>query len=777
MSRVVWQDPLFGAYGRRVDAFGVAVVGSAAGVVGVLVAVVFRVWPYLQRRRAKAIRPGIRFLPAPVLDVQVRGRKDVVERLAGLALAADGRVRILAGLPGSGKSTVAQAVAARVVAAGGRAWWVPAGDAESMTSVLLGLAGELGASPERLREADARRVNPSDVLWGQLDVARGWVLVLDNVDDPAELAVGKRAVGSGSGWLRSTRAGLVLVTSRHTDQQAWGPAVAIMERLGPLEPDDGAQVLTDLADRVGGLAEARSLSARLGGLPLALHQAGSYLALPFTAEKSFAAYERALTERFGELMGRGDDDRARMPATLELSLQGLEAHGQGQARLLLQVLSCFAAMIPVPPPLLDRAVLTRLCGSQEAVEEGLSGLLSAGLIETVNDHDADSPSVLVHPLVAETTRYQAGANLPGALAIAAELVTAASDHASPDYPHDVARWLTLVPHLRALLASRTPLPGQAEESLAFTTAQISGALTWAGSSEAALAAAVAESGMRRAHGRLTEDHEAVLELRYWRAHAWERLGRHADAEVELRQLLADELQILGPDHPGTLHARHAIAYALLGQGRGAEAEAGLRQVLSDELRILGAEDPSTIATRHNIAAAMARQGKFAEAEAEFRQVLADELRIRGPGDPSTLATRNEIARTLARQGKFAEAEAEYRRVLADRQRVLGPDDPSILTTRHGIGVALAGQGKAAEAEAEYRRVLADQLRIMGADHPYTLTIQHDLAFALAKQGKTAEAEAGFRQVLVHRLRILSPDHPDTLATRDQLEHLRRETGQ
>ncbi len=183
-------------------------------------------------------------------------------------------MRVLTGLAGSGKSTVAREVAARVTAAGGRAWWVPAGEPVSVTQLLLGLAREMGASPERVREGLAGRVNPSDVLWGQLGAARGWVLVQDDADDPAALTVGGRAADSGSGWLRSTRAGLVLVTSRLADAQAWGP-VAVMECLGLLNADDGALVLTDLAPQAGSPGQARSLSRRLGGLPLTLRQAGS----------------------------------------------------------------------------------------------------------------------------------------------------------------------------------------------------------------------------------------------------------------------------------------------------------------------------------------------------------------------------------------------------------------------------------------------------------------------------------------------------------------------
>jgi len=51
--------------------------------------------------------------------------------------------------------------------------------------------------------------------------------------------------------------------------------------------------------------------------------------------------------------GRGDDDRARVTGTWELSLAALDARGCPQARALLQVLSCFAAATPIPSGLLD----------------------------------------------------------------------------------------------------------------------------------------------------------------------------------------------------------------------------------------------------------------------------------------------------------------------------------------------------------------------------------------------------------------------------------------
>jgi tetratricopeptide (TPR) repeat protein len=721
---------------------------------------------YIESPRSPAVPVGA-LLPAPLLDVQVRGRDDVVAELAELASAPDGRVQVLVGMGGSGKSTVARAVAARVTAGGGQAWWVSAGDAVSATQLLLGLARALGASASQVDEALAGRVNPSDVLWGQLEAAQGWVLVLDNADDLAALAVGGRSASSGSGWLRPTRAGLVLVTSRAGDRLGWGPAAKVRQ-LKPLDGADGAQVLLDLAPRAGDELAARSLSARLGGLPLALHHAGNYMASPFAAEVTFAAYEVALSERFGELMSRGDDDRAKVIMTWELSAAALRAQGIDHAETLLRILSCFASSVAVPALLLDRDLLESMCGTKSAVEAGLSGLLSVGQIDIVEPAAVGPPDVKVHPLVAETVRYQAGDDLLGSVQQAVELFAIARSRLRADDPEVGAQSVALLPHLQALQLTGLQLPAEAESSLAGTAVWVSMALLWGGQYVAAFT--VADAGLRRRHN-LASDHPAVLDLQERRAAANEFLAQYAEAEAEYQQVLDAKLRVLGPDHPSTLTARFNFAQLLVKQGKLAEAEAKLRQVLDAQLRVLEPDHPSALATRSTIATILRDQGKFAEADAEYRQALAARLRVRGPDDPSTLTTRNNIAQLLSKQGKLAEAEAEYRQVLAGRLRVLGPDHPSTLTTRTNIATVLSKQGKLAEAEAENRQALAAKLRVLGPEHPSTLVARGNIATVLVKQGKLAEAEAEYRQVLAAMVRVLGPEHPNTLTIQRLLQQL------
>ena len=202
-------------------------------------------------------------------------------------------MQVLAGLGGSGKSTIALKVAEAAKNAGRSVWWVPAVDEAAVVGQLLGLAHQLGAGDGAVQEALAGRLNPSDVLWRQLEVSSPWLLLFDNVDDMTSLNVGGRHARDGDGWLRHTRSGLIVVTSRICDADLWQP-VAQMHLVEPLDSTSGAEVLIDLAPAGGSVDEGKVLSERLGGLPIALYQAGSYINSNFATERTFNSYRDAL---------------------------------------------------------------------------------------------------------------------------------------------------------------------------------------------------------------------------------------------------------------------------------------------------------------------------------------------------------------------------------------------------------------------------------------------------------------------------------------------------
>ena len=768
------------------------VVGSIAGVAGVATALGIAI---LQARSGRKHPPlgsgdpirvvvetpgsdetagaGLTALRAPTgrLPEHVRGRDELLARLRALAQQPDGRVHVLAGLGGTGKSTVALQVAEEMTRAGRAAWWVPAVDASTLTARLMGLARDLGASRSEVAETLNGQRDPASLLWRFLEPRLGWLLIFDNADDLGALTVGGNDAASGAGWLRPTASGLVVVTSREQDPQAWGRH-AELHPAGWLDPVTGGQVLADLAREAGPAEDAATLSERLGGLPLALHHAGSQLASPFAVEKTFAEYVRALDTRFGQLMGRGAvDDRTAVTRTWELSLDSLAARGRPQARLLLRVLSCLAPAVLIPARMLDLGVLGRLCPDEaDGAAEGLAALASVGLIATSAGPVGTRPGVTVHPLVSETSRVQLDSEDPAQVdGIVVALIAAAAAELGPDRPEDWPAWDQLVPHLNALngyLARR--LTSDDLAALSGVSAKAAQAFVWAGSYVASQE--LAESALRYAT-RLGADHPAVLALRFWLASAHEYRGEYAEAEREYRDALAAEIRVKGPDHVDTLSLRSDIAKMLAEQGKYEQAEKEYRDVLSIMLRVLGADHQNTLATSYNIGRMLAKQGQYEQAEKEYRDVLAARLRVLGPDHPSALTSRYEAARMLVEQGKYEQAEKEYRDVSSAMLRVLGPDHRHALIARYEVAWTLAEQGKYEQAERGYRDVLADEIRVNGSDHPETLTTRHEIARMLAARDRREEAEQEYRDVLAARLRVLGPNHPDTRATEDSLAAL------
>jgi NB-ARC domain len=274
---------------------------------------------------------------------------------------------VLTGMGGIGKSTVALATAESARALGWRVWWVTATDTASLNGGILEVLGQLGA-PESVT-APVREGEPiaPDRAWefivNSRTAGRRWLLVFDDADNPVVLAgAGTATPGDGTGWLRPDVPGMIVVTTRHRDQRTWGQKVRVRE-LRLLDDGIAADVLNDLAPHLREDAKepAMDLARRLGGLPLALHLAGSYLASPFTRWHSFAAYLEALDSEglpdvLADLDDLGAQARVTVTRTWELSLDALAADG----RPLLFLLSCYAAATPIPAMLLKPDLLTAI---------------------------------------------------------------------------------------------------------------------------------------------------------------------------------------------------------------------------------------------------------------------------------------------------------------------------------------------------------------------------------------------------------------------------------
>ena len=717
------------------------------------------------------------------------------------------RTFVIAGMGGLGKSTVALAAARMAKDRGYRVWWLGATDSALLTSGMLEVLRELHAPEsvvapvrEGARTAAARAW---EFLNGEHAGGRRWLLIFDGADNAAVLAgADSTTPADGTGWLPADPAGMVIVTTRNRDPQVWGTAVTLRE-LKPLTDEASAEVLRDLAPEVSDPdgREARELSRRLGGLPLALHLAGAYLGSTFARWSSFADYHEALDSvelpaALADIEGPGADIRDNVQRTWDLSLDALATEGRPQARPLLLVLSCFAPATPIPAWLLRLKPLAKLLLRQagwspagegdddqdtewRVLREGLQGLSHIGLIEISNGGGpAGVNAVTVHPVVADANRSRlatiAAAERTGVQSAAVAQLEAAAGGLNPTRPGDWPAWRLLVPHLNAVIDLLADNLSPAVLARLLTVSAVGTEALLSGGRLAA-AEKLAQASVEAA-AFFSRDDPAAMTARGCLADTLVRRGRSGEAEALYRELLADRCRVQGDDHLDTLATRHDLAAAIGMQGRYGEAEELYRGLLDDDYRLLGPQHRDTLAARSSLARMIGLQGRYAEAEELGGKVLQDQRRVLGDSDPDSLTTRQNIARVTGKAGCYAEAEQLYREVLADRREVLGDDHPDTLSTRHRLARMIGLQGRYAEAEEQCHQILEDRHRLLGEDHPDNLATRHRLARMLGLQGRYADAEPMFRQVLAARRRTLGDDHPDTLATSHRLGWLMGRQG-
>ncbi|WP_182886120.1 tetratricopeptide repeat protein [Microbispora sp. H10885] len=692
------------------------VVGSAAGVIGAISAV-------LQLRRhdkekasksAKGISAqDVALDPRAILRPPVgrlprvfRDRKAVRRKLRKVVRRPDGKVHLLYGLGGSGKTAIAIKTAQEAADKDRMVWWVSGVSSSEFVTSMLQIAGALGARESEMKEVLAGRGNSADLLWRHLARHKKWLLVIDNVDDIRVLDVGAIKAGDGNGWLRPTRRGTMLVTSRLGDPSQWGTFTQPHE-VGPLDPQDAALMLRDLAPASGSDQEAEVLAGGLGCLPLALRHVGSLLSSPFSSDRSFAAYSSSLRTNLGSLMKRGGSERDILARTWESSLDMLTAQGRGQARPILRTLSCFAPSIPIPTGMLDERTLADLFdgGDVEAVAEGLKALESVKLIDVAEGPPVGGVAIVVHPLIAEANRLHLDGGRETSLVtkVCVGLVLHAIEGLKMEEPADWPRWFEILPHMMSVMeqVSRHPVSGLLGE-VAKCVARAVAALVYAGHYTTALE--VTRTALSLARG-LGEADPGLLELRHELAGALYFTGDTADAEREYRAVAEARSKTFGEEDPQTLISLFQVAFVLAMTERPDEAEKVARRVLEVRSRVLDPGDYYLLVTRYLLDDILLRQGKFEECRQRCIALLDDVREVLGAENFLTITTRHLLARVLLEQGELREAEAELRAVLNAGRETLGDRHPELLRTRLTLARTLATTRRKREARAELDRVL------------------------------------------------------------------------
>ncbi|SPL95756.1 Putative ATP/GTP-binding protein [[Actinomadura] parvosata subsp. kistnae] len=707
---------------------------------------------------AAALRP-VSEVSAPPATVNVPGHQQVFvgrgDELAAVeaALGASGPVVVAAvhGLGGVGKSTLAARYAAGQARSGAvnPVWWITADSPETMQAGLAALT--IALQPELTEALPVEALAGRAVGW--LAAHQGWLLVLDDVTDPDDVAP----------LLGRTLTGRVLVTSRLA--QGWHRLDAHVIRLEVLSRQEAVELLARITGHQPPAAEAEppdelegavELVHELGCLPLAIEQAGAYLHQTRLTPRAYLDLLNKQPAVMYDQSALGASAERTVARLWRLTLDRLT--GTPWAGNLLRVLAWYGAE-PIP-----RALLDGLDAEPYEVQHALGELAAYNMITL------DGETITVHRLVQAVARTADLADphrQPAAIDTARDRATHLLNDATPDPPSNPAGWplwRTLLPHITTLIDHTSPTTDTA------TTARLLNETGFFLESQGATSSAIGiYTRARTAYERvLGGDHPSTLTSRNNLAGAYQTAGDLGRAIPLYEQTLADRERVLGGDHPSTLQSRNNLAGAYRAAGDLGRAIPLYEATLADRERVLGGDHPSTLSSRNNLAGAYRAAGDLGRAVPLFEATLADCERVLGGDHPSTLTSRNNLAAAYETVGDLGRAIPLYEATLADRERVLGGDHPSTLTSRNNLAAAYETVGDLGRAIPLYEQTLADRERVLGGDHPSTLTSRNNLAAAYQAVGDLGRAIPLYEQTLADSERVLGADHPSTLTSRNNL---------
>ena len=608
----------------------------------------------------------------PAVTEFFAGRDELLGRLAGHGSRRTSVLtQSMSGLGGVGKTTLAAALCREQAQVVDIVWWLRSESETTLIADLAELAGELGltgAGGENLALAAERA---SRALERE---PRSWLLVFDNAesDDLVHRFTPRRGEGR------------VLLTTRRRSFRRLGPVVDV-DVFDPATAEGFLRArVADTNPVAAQEPQAALVARRLGGLPLALEQAGAYVA--YSPLRSFAAYLDLLDEVDGDpfVDGRPLDYQATATTTWRVSIDATAR----RAPVAPKIMAAFAYLAPAPIPIacfVDLADHPYLAATVAAVTAAIDELYAYSLITI--EHQAIS----VHRVVRDAARR------PGDPAAARFVV----DALRRVHPEDVARPGTW-PACAELLAHVQHVAGNATDDDPAASAEIGWLLDRAGQ-------------------------------------ALDYAGAAVQAIPLLEQAAHLDIKILGGDHPDTLQSRNNLAAAYWAAGRNSEAITVLEANLTDRERLLGGDHRDTLNSRNNLAAVYRAAGRTDEAITLLEANLADRERLLGPDHPDTQTSRNNLAAAYRAVGRTDEALTLHQTNLADLQRLLGPDHPNTLQSRNNLAETYQAAGRTDEAITLLEANLADRERLLGPDHPDTLTSRNNLAAAYRAAGHTDES--------------------------------------
>ncbi|MEU2772537.1 FxSxx-COOH system tetratricopeptide repeat protein [Streptomyces sp. NPDC007162] len=688
----------------------------------------------------------------------------------------------LFGMGGVGKTQIALEYVHRFSADYDLVWWVPAENVDNVIASLAELGARIGApGGEDMALASKETVR----MLSRGNPTKRWILVFDNADDPDDL----------TGYLPTTGGGHILVTSRN---QAWSDKGETL----PVDVFQRQESVEHLSRRAPGLspAEADQVAEAVGDLPLAVEQAGAWLA---ETAMPTAEYLRRLTEETAAVMGlnQPSDYPETVAATWNISIERLKERSPASVRLL--QLCAFLAAEPISSKLLYDS--DEMLGALRPFDATLTeSLLIGQLVREIGQLalakvDQISRSIQVHRLVQAVIRSQMTEDdRRRARHTVHEILRGARPKGDEptDNRENWPQFDIIWPHLTAS-DIRNCTEAEPRRLLIDRVRYL-----WK-RGEFPRAQRLAEELLAHWKEPLGENDEQYLYLRCQLANVLRSQGLYVEAREMDDDVLDRQRRLLGNRHPHTFITTSGLSSDLAALGEYTKAVELAKEAHDGFSDLFYEAHPRTLNAANNLALALRMVGRYRDARGIDEVTLARRTQVHGADHIYTLSSAENLGRDLREVGEYTASVAVLSRAYEQHKRVLGKEFPGTLRCAKSLAVSLRRAGELEDARrltaatleqyrAQYtaptpdslacelnlaadlfaaedpeaardvaQKVLTEYVKKPGEAHPYTQTAMNNLGVFHWGCGDREQAEEVFRKVLERMTDVLGAHHPHT----------------
>ncbi len=698
---------------------------------------------------------------APVWKVPYRqnpfftDRENILQQLRDMftkeGTASVKRPVVLSGLGGIGKTQIVVEYAYRYRQDYHVVLWAKADSSEVLASELASFASLLNLPGKR--EQDQQYAVDAVKRW--LEVHSNWLLILDNIEDLKMVYEYLPAEPRGH-ILLTTRTQVVGGIAQRLDIEKLAVedgALLLLRRAGLLTTTAAVLESASEHDRM----QARTIAEVLGGLPLAIDQAGAYIEETGASLQGYLdLYASRRTHLLKERGGLVSDHPESVTTTLSISFEKVE-HVNPAAAELLRFLA-FLHPDAIPDELLkfgasqSGPILRAVANDALELNRAIGELRKYSLVR----RNSDGAMLTIHRLVQavlkddmdEQTQRQWAESAVRAVNQSFPKVEFATWQACQQYLPQAQVCSVLIETWQFVFPEAARLLHEAGKYLHERGQYIEAAPL------IAQALAIREQTLGAEDLDVADSLNELAEL-------YRHQGKYTEAEPLYQRALTIRENILGPVHPDVATSLNNLARPYHHLARYAEAEPLYQRALAIREQTLGSEHPDFAASLNDLALLYFTQGYYAKAEPFDQRALAIREQVLGPNHPETAKSLNNLASLYQEQSRYTEAEPLYQRALAIRERVLDPNHPDTAESLNNLASLYKLQSRYGEAEPLFKRALEIHEQVLSPNHPDTAKSLGNLASLYGDQSRYSEAEPLFKRALEIHEQVLGPNHPDT----------------